>query len=105
MDKQFFIVSLKDIFSLVTLLLKLLFPLLLRTVSGLIPLIVFKTAGGCVVGVHTLQVSTAFFSLSLFFGKWLSVGTQTVFLACHNRDTEIDVAFNIIYKIYIKMPD
>jgi len=45
MDKQFFIVSLKDIFSLVTLLLKLLFPLLLRTVSGLIPLIVFKTAG------------------------------------------------------------
>lgn len=68
-------------------------------------LMVFKTAGGCVVGVHSLQVSTAFFFLTLFFGKWLSVGTQTVFLACHNRDTELDVAFNIIYKIYKKMPD
>lgn len=67
MDKQLFIVSLKDIFSLFTLLLKLLCVLFFVSPSFencmcSFSLIVFKTAGGCVVGVHSLQVSTAFFS-------------------------------------------
>ncbi len=59
MDKQLFVVSLKDIFSLVTLLLQS--KCSLYCVCSFF-LIVFKTAGGCVVGIHSMQVSTAFSS-------------------------------------------
>ncbi len=97
MDKQLFIVSLKDIFSLVTLLYSQYVPFIVCVLlfSFIFSLLCSKQQEVVLLVFTRCRCQLPFLPNSTLWETALGGNVNCIFNSCHNRDAEIDVAVNI----------